>query len=121
MTLFPTAYLDNTILEATNENLEAEVLEVTMGELLRFIGIWLFLATAEGFPRRDYFSKQPVHFLYGAPYRVNMWMSQNRFETILKSLKFTTASPPPFKDPFWQIRNRQKAWIDNMAEVFRSE
>ena len=117
MTLFPTAYLENTILKATNKNLDAGVLEVTMGELLRFIGIWLFLATTAGFPRRDYFSKQPVHFLYGAPYRVNMWMSRNRFETILKSLKFTTASPPPFKDPFWQIRNLQKAWNDNMAEV----
>ena len=49
-----------------------------------------------------------------------MWMSRNRFETILKSLTFTNDSPPPFKDPFWQIRNLQKAWNDNMAEVFRS-
>ena len=56
MTLFPTAYLENTILKATNKNLDAGVLEVTMGELLRFIGIWLFLATTAGFPRRDYFS-----------------------------------------------------------------
>ena len=120
MTLFPMEYLEEHILKATNKNLDPGVTEISLGELLRFFGIWFFLATTAGFPRRDYFSKTPVNFLNGAPYRVNMWMTRNRFDTILKALAFTTASPPSFKDRFWQVRDMIAAWNKNMDKVFRS-
>ena len=80
MTNFPMSYLVQCILKETNKNLEPDIAEVSLGELLRFIGIWFFLATSAGFPRRDYFSKTQVNFLNGAPYRVNIWMSRNRFD-----------------------------------------
>ena len=106
LVLFPRDYLENIVLRATNENIEDENGEVTFGELLRFIGIWFFLATTSGFPRRDFFSSHPISVKCGATYRVNMYMSRKRFESILFSLSFTMSSPPSYLDRFWQIRDQ---------------
>ena len=40
--LFPREYLENVILQATNNNIEDDCGDVTFGEILRFIGIWFF-------------------------------------------------------------------------------
>ena len=119
LTIFPRGYLENVILPATNNNIEDEIGDVTFGELLRFIGIWFFLATTSGFPRRDFFSSFPVSVKSGAPYRVNMYMSRKRFETILFALSFTVKDPPTFLDRFWQIRDLIHAWNENMKNVFK--
>ena len=120
LVLFPRDYLENIVLRATNENIEDENGEVTFGELLRFIGIWFFLATTSGFPRRDFFSSHPISVKFGAPYRVNMYMSRKRFESILFSLSFTMSSPPSYLDRFWQIRDLINAWNQNMQNHFKS-
>ena len=119
-TLFPIRFLENTILKNTNMNLAQDADEITLVELLRFIGIWFFLATTAGFPRKDFFSKFPVNAMHGAPYRVNHWMSRRRFDTILQTLAFCEPNPPPYKDKFWQVRALIKAWNDNMTVVCES-
>ena len=86
LVLFPRKYLEEVILKATNIQVEDEMGDVTFGELLRFIGIWFFLATTAGFARRDFFSSHSVDVKTGAPYRVNMYMSRKRFDLILQSL-----------------------------------
>ena len=118
-TLFPMKYLEEVILENTNKNLPIDQKEISLGELVRFVGIWFFLSTVAGFPRRDFFSKYPVNVMHGAPYRVNQWMSRNRFEAILNALSYSEPNPPPYKDRFWQVRTLIKAWNDNMASIFR--
>ena len=105
LVLFPRDYLENIVLRATNENIKDENGEVTFGEVLRSSGIWFFLATTSGFPRRDFFS-HPISVKFGAPYRVNMYMSRKIFESILFSLSFTMSSPPSYLDRFWQIRDQ---------------
>ena len=120
MTFFPTNFLFDVILKATNKTLNGEQKEITKGELLRFIGIWLFMATTSGFPRRDYFSKREVNVFSGAPYRVHVWMTKNRFECILRCLSFTLSPSPLFKDRFWEIREVISAWNSNMTKVFKS-
>ena len=53
MTFFPTTFLFDIILKATNKNINEAQKVITKGELLKFIGIWLFMAITSGFPRRD--------------------------------------------------------------------
>ena len=104
MTFFPTAYLFNVILVATNKNLDEGQHAISKGELLRFIGLWLFMSTTSGFPRKEYFSKREVNVYSGAPYRIHMWMSRHRFELILRALTYTLTQPPTFLDRFWEVR-----------------
>lgn len=120
LSLFPKQYLQEDILMATNKNLDVGEMKISFGELLRFLGIWFFLATTAGFPRRDYFSTFPVNNKSGAPYRVGQWMSRNRFEQILRALSFTSRDPPNFKDRFWQVRDVINAWNINMHGKFKS-
>ena len=47
--------------------------KTTFGELLRFIGLWFFLATTAGHPRRDFWSSFPINPRSGAPYRVKVF------------------------------------------------
>ena len=119
MILFPMKYVEDVILKSTNDNLPPEQNEITLGELLRFIGIWFFLATTAGFPRREFFSTYPVNPKHGAPYRVTQWMSRKRFEAILKALSFTNKAPPTYKDRFWLVRDMIASWNDNMENVFK--
>ena len=70
-------FLIKSVFSATNDDLQKDEGEITLGELLRFIDIWFFLATTAGYPRRAYFSRHPVMLAWGAPYRVNQWMSIN--------------------------------------------
>jgi len=85
---------------------------------LQFIGLWFFMATLSGFPRRDYFSVQEINNIGGAPYRLNCWMSGRRFEAILSALMYTKREPPKFCDKFWEVRNLITAWKQNMHDIF---
>ena len=98
--LFPSTFLEQVILKATNKNIENETGDIIFGELLRFIGIWFFLATTSGFAHREFFSSFPINARTGAPYRMNMYMSRRRFETILNALSFTNNDLPLFVDKF---------------------
>lgn len=77
--MFPKRYLEDIILNSTNKNLEENCVEITFGELLRFIGLWFFLSTTSGFSRIDFFSSLTINEKFGAPYRLNQYMSRNRF------------------------------------------
>ena len=120
LTLFPRKYLEEVILKKTNETIEDEIGEITIGELLRFLGIWFFLATTSGFARREFFSTYAVNVRTGAPYRVNQYMSRTRFEAILQALSYTASEPPPFLDRFWEVRELINQWNSNMERVFKS-
>ena len=58
---FGRSIFESLIIPATNTSLrEDNERETTIGEFLRWIGIWFFLATTSGYRRRDYWSnKQP--------------------------------------------------------------
>jgi hypothetical protein len=91
---------------------------VSYGEFLRFIGLWLLMATTQGATRRDYWSvEQPSRFK-GAPFRFGDLMSRNRFEAILYSIRYTNVVSPPFRDPFHEVRQMIQAWNANMESVF---
>lgn len=114
---FPKPYITEILIPETNKNLSQAL---NYGEFLVFLGIWLMMATIQGFQRRDFWSSGKVDIFKTAPYRFNDIMSRNRFEAILGALTYTSRTPPTYKDPFWEIRELQDSWNENMVKNFVS-
>ena len=112
---YPKWLIEDVIIPQTNKGLEEPL---SLGEFIRWIGVWLFLATISGFKRADFWSMNPVDRLVGAPYRVNDIMSGRRFNAILKAISYTNEEPPHFQDKFWEVRQMLKVWNDHMKENF---
>ena len=113
-------FLDDVILKGTNENMEGRF-EITKGELLRYLGLWLLIATYGGcFRRRDFFASTPVSERHGAPIRLNQYMSGRRFEAITVALTLTNEKAPTFNDDFWEVRQMIEQWNNNMSKLFVS-
>jgi hypothetical protein len=118
--LFPSEFLTTTILHQTNLSLRyIKKPPLSYGEFLRWIGLWFFMATTAFQDHREFWSSSQVSELEGVPFRLNKYMSRTRFEDILQCLCFTKKDPPPFRDPFWQIRDLISAWNENMESNFR--
>ena len=76
------------------------------------------MSTTAGYARADFWSTIPISNLQGAPYRLNCWMSQHRFNSILKALQYTDSPPPEYIDKFWEVRQMIFYWKGNMARNF---
>ena len=71
-----------------------------------------------GFKRSEFWSVKPIELYNGAPYRLNEFMSSNRFEAIFSAISFTDNKPPPYKDKFWQVRQMIAMWNEQMGKIF---
>ena len=116
--LFPTLFIKNIIIPATNASMGIQQSPLTYGEFLVFIGLWLLMSTQQGCDRRDYWSLKAPNEFEGAPYRFGVYMSRTRFEAILANLRLTNIPAPSFVDKFHEVRQLLKAWNDHMKEVF---
>ena len=108
--MMPTYFIKNVLLEETNNKIHSWV---TYDEFLRFRGIWLLMATTEGFQRRNFWSRLAIDYYTGALYRFGEYMSRNRFEVILGASLYTTTNPST--DKFWEVREMLEACNDNMS------
>ena len=77
-------------------------------------------ASPENLNWREFWSKDSVSRERGDPFRLNYLTSSNWFEEMIKNLNYTSVGPPPFKDPFWEVREIIKACNKNMAAIFTS-
>lgn len=119
LTFFPRIFLEHTIMKETNKKLEKDL---TFGEFLIFIGIWLVMSYSSpgNLDRREFWAKTKPSREGGAPFRLNDLMSGRRFEEICGALSYTSLDPPAFKDKFWEIREMVQAWNENMKAAFTS-
>ena len=69
-----------------------------------------------GFKRKEFWSSKEIELERGAPYRLNSFMTSNRFESILAALTLTKENPPPYKDRFWIIREMLREWNGHMEK-----
>jgi Transposase IS4 len=113
---FPVKFLKDVVLKKINENIEGT--SVLYGELLRWLGCWLAMATITGPQRNAFWSVAEPNFLKGAPFRLNKIISGNRFNSILAAIEYTDDNPPPYNDRFHHIRSLVDAWNKNMQEHF---
>jgi hypothetical protein len=113
----PVTYLQNVLIPATNQNLDGKPLD--WPEFLRFIGLLLLMATVNtGCDRRSWFEDTEPSEFEGAPYRLNKYMSLYRFESILKSLRYTNIPSPAFKDKFHDVRLLIQSFNIHMSKIF---
>ena len=111
--LFPANFLDKMVIEI-NKKISGD--PVTYGELLKWIGLWVLMSTVNGSDRRSFWLMHDIDIFEGAPFCLAAFMSRNSFENILNNLVYTSADPPAFCDPFWEVRWLLQCWNDNMAE-----
>ena len=86
------------------------LVRTTFGELLRYIGMMLFMLCYMKLP--DYFWRPATRMgddledeENGIPsFTFKRYMSRGCYLTITSALQFTTKPPPLFQDKFWQIR-----------------
>lgn len=117
-TFFPVDYLKKVIIPETRRYMETkEPLEY--GEFLRFLGLWLLMATIQGAQRHEFFKRENLNLFSGAPFRLNVFMSKNRFDDILQALTYTATPAPTYKDGFHEVRDLIDAWNTNMDTVFK--
>ena len=110
--MFPSGMIDVTVEETSKK------CPVTKGEILRFFGIWFFMATTSFDNQRDFWSTKEVSKFSGAPYRFGHPMTRYRFEAILSALTITNRKAPSYKDGFWEVRQLMEEWNDNMEMFF---
>ena len=69
MYFLPVAFFKNVIMKATNiAMMEDSGGEITWGEMVRYIGLWLIMSTvASGVDRKRFFTSNPVSCWDGAP------------------------------------------------------
>ena len=59
-----------------------------------------------------------IDMLKGATFRVSYCMTQNQFEAILYSFKYTNVEAPQYKDPFHTFSHMLLMWNNNMDHSF---
>ena len=53
-----------------------------------------------------------------APFRLGKYMTRNRFEEILSKIRYTDKPTPTNLDKFFQMRQMEDSFNENMSEVF---
>ena len=113
MFLFPMECLKDVVIPMTNQHLGREL---TLHEMVCFIGVLSFMACYQGVSDRMWWwIRTEVDMKEGEPYRLNQFMSLNRFEEIPENLLLTDVPPPPYMDPFHKVRQLISSWNDNMS------
>ena len=92
-------YVEGIIIPQTNIHLRQEKHRpVSYGEFLRWLGLWLLMATINGPDCTDFWSLGEVDCFVGAPLRLGSFRSRKRFEAILKAVAITARQPPAFRE-----------------------
>ena len=114
--LLPCDYINEILRVETNKK---EDEDITFGELMVYIGLWLLMSTtSNGCDRRAFWENSPISPWKGAPFRFNEYMSLSRFDYITKSLTFHSHSFPPYEVKFHEIRELIDCWNNYMAKCF---
>jgi hypothetical protein len=113
--LFPLDYLLEVLIPETNKQLDAPM---DCGEFIRWIGCWFYMALWVGIPNRhDWWSTREVTMFFGAPFRLNDYMSRDRFDSILAALRYTDEEVG-YVDGFLEMRKIEERWNQNMEDEF---
>ena len=85
--LFPVDYLKEILVNKINKLLKHPM---DLGELIRCLGCWFYMCFwVIIINRRNWWSTVEPKISEGVPFRLNKYMSRNRFEVILLSLRYT--------------------------------
>ena len=101
LVLFRVGYLNTILIPETNKVLNDPL---DLGELMRWVGCWLYIYCWVGIPeRRDWWSVTPQVMHRGSYFRLNEYMSRHCFDEILASLGYTNREVQ-YEDGFFHMR-----------------
>ena len=87
LVLFHVGYLNTILTPKTNKVLKDPL---NLGEFMRWVGCWLYMACWVGIPkRRDWFSVTPPVMHRVTPFCLNKYMSCRLFDEKLASLRYS--------------------------------
>ena len=113
--MMPMNFIEYTVIKKTNEQLDVPM---TTQEYIKWVGCWLYMSCWVGiFNQRYWWSTVAPSRHKGSPFRLNNYMSRNRFEQILSSLQHTDQASE-YKDGFHLMRQLEEAWNNNMEDKF---
>ena len=117
---FFTTFVKNGIIPQTNKHLTENGLqcELSYGEFLQWIGLWLLMSTINGLVCGMFWSLTEMDRFQGAPWQLNDLMSQKQFDGILHAIFYTNHDKPAYRDKFWEVRQMAEEWNKNMVEQF---
>ena len=115
---FPEEWIVNVLIPMTNKDL---VKKMDLQEFYVFLGCIFFMACYEGIPdRKMWWSTQPIDMFVGAPFRLNAYMSRNRFDAIMHALRYTNKEAPLlFLDRFHEVRQMIDAFNDHYSKGYK--
>jgi hypothetical protein len=114
----PVDYINSVLIPETNNHLSGAPLDFP--EFLRFIGLLFLMATLNsGVDRRSFFEDTEPSEFEGAPFRLMKYMTKNRFESIMQSLRYTDIPSPQVPDKFHEIRPLITSFNKHMSETFK--
>jgi hypothetical protein len=104
----PTTFFENTNSAATNVTLRGEnSAPATLGEVLRYIGLWFLMACYMGHFPEDYWAPKVStghesndKMNNAPPMNFQKYMSRRRFVTLTTVLRFTCMPLPRYCDKF---------------------
>ena len=68
--------------------------------------------------RRMWWSNTAVKMFEGAPGRLTIYMSLNRFEEILCNMSYTDKNVPAYNEKFFHMSQMEYSWNANTTKVF---
>jgi hypothetical protein len=117
----PEQFIRDVIIPATNVMLRDPL---TISEFYKWLGCQFYMACFQGVSdRKLWWSSQPIDMFSGAPFRLNQFMTRNRFLDISAALCFTDEKAPTvaddgFVDRFHDVRKMLAAFNDHMEASY---
>ncbi len=117
-TCFPEELLVNVVIPMTNKELSNKM---SLQKFYVFLGCIFFMACYDGITDWDlWWSLKPVDMFDEAPFRLNAYMTRNRFKEIIQSIRYTDkVAPLFFIDCFHKVRQMIDAFNDHYVKGYR--
>ena len=90
------------VIDKVNENMHGED-DLTYGEFLWWIGIWVLMLTVDGANCQSFWLSKYVDPFEGAPFHLTAFMLRTQFDKILCNLRYTKDALPEYCDHFWEV------------------
>ena len=95
--------------------------KVNLQEFYVFLGCIFYMLCYQGIPDRElWWSSRPIDMFEGASFRLNAYMSRNRFHEIMRALHYMDKEEPLFfMDRFHKVRQMIDAFNDHYEKRYQ--
>ena len=111
--MLPEEYIEKVLIPDTSKG---RSVPMDIQEFIKCVGCWIYMACWVGIEnRQDWWYTTTPLMAKGAPFRINRIMYRNWFDYIISAIIFTNREVP-YEDRFFQMRQLEEAWKQNMSQ-----